>query len=219
MSGSREQILSNIRAALGRSGDLPAATVQSLRERIAHPPAMPLPALPGDLFETFIAKLTAVSGTCVAVATPDQIVEQIAAHLDRFQLAPELVVSSERLIASLPWPGGWTVAHRVARGEDMVSVTGAFAAIAETGTLVLLSGPDSPTTLRFLPDDHIVVIQSSQIVAHPEDVWRKLRAEYHTPPRSINLITGPSRTADVEQTIQLGAHGPRRLHVIVLTDQ
>ena len=138
--------------------------------------------------------------------------------MQKHQLTPEIVVSSEPLIQGLLWPEDWKVGYRVATGEDHVSVTGAFAAIAETGTLALLSGPSSPTTLRFLPDDHIVVIESQQIVAHVEDVWDLMREEYDGPPRTMNLITGPSRTADVEQTIQLGAHGPRRLHVVILTD-
>jgi L-lactate dehydrogenase complex protein LldG len=219
MSDSRDQILRNIRAALGRTAELPAATQKKLRDRIAQASAGPLPALSVDLLEIFISKLAAVSGTCVVVTTPEQVIEEIDTHLARHQLAPRLVASTEPLIAALPWPAQWTVAYRVAQGVDLVSVTGAFAAVAETGTLALVSGPTSPTTLRFLPDDHIVVIQRSQVVAHIEDVWKKLRAQYESPPRSINLITGPSRTADVEQTIQLGAHGPRRLHVIVLTNK
>ena len=219
MVDSREQILQNIRAALGRGGELPATAQQKLRDRIAQPRAGPLPELGGDLLETFMDKVAAVSGTCVVVTTPEQVVQEIDAHLARNHLAHKLVASSEPLSEALPWPAQWTVAHRVARGDDLVSVTGAFAAVAETGTLALLSGPTSPTTLRYLPDDHIVVIRQSQIVAYIEDVWRQLRAQYASPPRSINLITGPSRTADVEQTIQLGAHGPRRLHVIVLTSQ
>ena len=91
-----------------------------------------------------------------------------------------------------------------------------FAAIAETGTLVLLSGAHSPTTLNFLPDVHIVIVRRQQIVTHIEDVWRRTRSELEEMPRTVNLITGPSRTADIEQTIQLGAHGPRSLHVIVV---
>jgi L-lactate dehydrogenase complex protein LldG len=101
-----------------------------------------------------------------------------------------------------------------------VSVTGAFAAIAETGTLMLLSGPSGPTTLNFLPDNHIVVLRASQLVGAYEEAWGRLRELYGPGklPRTVNLITGPSRTADIEQTIQLGAHGPRRLHILVVED-
>jgi L-lactate utilization protein LutC len=82
--------------------------------------------------------------------------------------------------------------------------------------LVLLSGSFWPTTFDFLPDDHVVVLERERILTHIEDVWALLRARGEGVPRTINFITGPSRTADVEQTIQLGAHGPRRLHVILV---
>ena len=119
-------------------------------------------------------------------------------------------------LPELAWPADWELARRPAAGDDHVSVTGAFAAIAETGSLVMLSGPGHPTSLNFLPDDHIVVLRASQVVAHMEDVWALLRARDGGMPRTVNIITGPSRTADVEQTIQLGAHGPRRLHVVLV---
>jgi len=80
----------------------------------------------------------------------------------------------------------------------------------------LLSGAHSPTTLNFLPDVHIVIVRRQQIVTHIEDVWRRMRSEVNEVPRTINFITGPSRTADIEQTIQLGAHGPRSLHVVLV---
>ncbi len=97
-------------------------------------------------------------------------------------------------------------------------MTAAFAGIAETGTLVLLSDAQSPTTLNFLPDVHVVVLRREQIVRRIEDVWQRLRDEVAGMPRTVNFITGPSRTADIEQTIQLGAHGPRSLHVILIED-
>jgi len=218
MNDQREQILSNIRRSLGREGDLPDSIQQELLVRTARAQSGPLPGIGSDLLAVFMEKLAAVSGTCALVDTSQQVIADIDKHLKQHQLPANIVRSAEPLIGGLPWPEDWTVEGRVAQGDDLVSVTGAYAAIAETGTLALVSGPLSPTTLRFLPDDHIVVIKKTQIVAHVEDVWRKVRQDYQPIlPRSINLITGPSRTADVEQTIQLGAHGPRRLHVIVLS--
>jgi len=79
-----------------------------------------------------------------------------------------------------------------------------------------LSGANSPTSLNFLPDNYLCILRRERLVKHIEDVWQRLRDEHTGLPRAINFITGPSRTADVEQTIQLGAHGPRRLHVILL---
>jgi L-lactate dehydrogenase complex protein LldG len=90
--------------------------------------------------------------------------------------------------------------------------------VAESGTLALLSGPDNPTTLNFLPDTHIVVVDAGDIVGDYETVWRRLRERYGagSMPRTVNFVTGPSRSADIEQTIILGAHGPRALHILVV---
>ena len=107
---------------------------------------------------------------------------------------------------------------RLATRDDHVTVTRAFAGVAETGSLVLLSSPQSPTSLNFLPDVHVVVLARERIVRHLEDAWALLRSEVPAMPRTVNFITGPSRTADIEQTIQLGAHGPRGLHVILVED-
>jgi len=97
------------------------------------------------------------------------------------------------------------------------SVSRAFAGVAETGTLVLTSGADNPTSLNFLPDNHIVVIDAKDVAGDYEAVWPRLREKFgDLMPRVVNLITGPSRSADIEQTLILGAHGPRRLHVIVV---
>jgi L-lactate utilization protein LutC len=81
---------------------------------------------------------------------------------------------------------------------------------------VLTSGPQTPTTLNFLPDHFLCVLAAGRIVPRLEDAWDLLRGEPGGMPRALNFVTGPSRTADVEQTIQLGAHGPRRLHVILV---
>jgi len=107
------------------------------------------------------------------------------------------------------------VEQRKTTGNDATVLTEAFAGVAETGSLVLLSSMNSPTSLNFLSDNYLCVLRRDHIVRHIEDVWDRIRQQVGTLPRAINFITGPSRTADVEQTIQLGAHGPRRLHVIL----
>ena len=109
---------------------------------------------------------------------------------------------------------------RCGKGEDgdAFSLTGAFAGIAETGTLMLLSGPGSPTTLNFLPEAHIVVLKTGDIVGAYEHAWSRLGAQGIAMPRAINFITGPSRTADIEQTMQCGAHGPRHLHILLIDE-
>ena len=100
----------------------------------------------------------------------------------------------------------------------LLSVTGAFAAVAETGTLMLVSGPEHPTTLNFLPDTHIVVLERNAVVGTYEEAWDRLRAATGGAPlpRTVNFVTGPSRTGDIEMQIELGAHGPRRLHILLV---
>jgi L-lactate dehydrogenase complex protein LldG len=105
-------------------------------------------------------------------------------------------------------------------GDDLVSVTGAFSGVAETGTLALTSGAPSPTLLNFLPENHIVVLDAQDLSGSYEDLWARLKARYGAEmPRTLNLVTGPSRSGDIEQTILMGAHGPKRLHIILVDDQ
>ncbi len=105
-----------------------------------------------------------------------------------------------------------------AEPADAVGLSHAFAAAAETGTLFFSSGPENPSTLNFLPENHFVAVQAGDISGSYEECWAKLRAAFGAgqAPRTVNLISGPSRTADIEQTIVMGAHGPKRLTVFVI---
>ena len=216
MSDAREQILASIRHSLKRTGTLEGSVSRMLDERLARHPVHVQPALQGDLAARFVSKLEAVAGTAARVSSLSAVPDAVVDYLSAQALPLEVVMASAPMLAQMDWPASLKIERRIARREDHVTVTGAFAAVAETGSLVLVSGRESPTTLNFLPDVHIVVLRREQIVAHIEDVWSQLRSELAAMPRTINFITGPSRTADVEQTIQLGAHGPRSLHVILV---
>ncbi len=215
MSGARDEILNTIRRSL-RRGALDDKTRQALDERLAAHPVHIQPAQPSPLVERFAEKLQAVSGTLAHAASIKQAVQAIGHYLAESSLPLRLVAAPDPFLMSFPWPAGLGIEYRAARGQDQVGLTGAFAAIAETGSLVLLSDPASPTTLNFLPDVHIAILRRERIMPYIEDVWALLRTERGAPPRAVNFITGPSRTADIEQTIQLGAHGPRRVHVVLL---
>ncbi len=212
MSAARDEILARIRRSLRRSDPLEAPPVA----RSPAPKSSVRPQLDSERLEFFVEKIHAAAGTVDRAATSPDVVPLIKDYLDRHGLEPRLVVAEHPLVSELAWPPEWEIRTGAAGGDDHVSVTAAFAGVAETGTLVMLSGADSPATLNFLPDDHIVIVSALRIVAHFEDAWRLLYDRVAEMPRTVNLITGPSRTADVEQTIQLGAHGPRRLHVIVI---
>ena len=152
-------------------------------------------------------------------AARDDILGSIRRALWRGPLPAELVMAPDPQLDAIPWETRPLLQIRRGRAEagDAVSLTPCLAAVAETGTLLLVSGPDTPTTLNFLPDTHIVVLRAGQVVASYEDGWDLVRGQ-PVWPRTVNLITGPSRTGDIEQRIQLGAHGPRRLHVVLVED-
>jgi len=118
--------------------------------------------------------------------------------------------------ADLDWRGaGIEIAARGARATDAVGITGAFCGIAETGTLVTVTGPATPAVASLLPETHVAIVARARIVRGMEEAWRLLREELPGMPRAVNFISGPSRTADIEQTVTLGAHGPYRVHIVL----
>ena len=120
----------------------------------------------------------------------------------------------------MPWKGQKNLELKTgpSDGSDETGISHAFGGIAETGTLVMTSGADNPTTLNFLPENHIVVLEAASISGDLETVMVSIRKAYGkgVMPRTVNFITGPSRSGDIEQTILLGAHGPRALHILVV---
>ena len=98
----------------------------------------------------------------------------------------------------------------------MLGVTGVFCALAETGTLAMVSGADTPASASLLPETHVAVVPVARLVPHMEDAWDLMRAELGQLPRAVNFISGPSRTADIEQSVVLGAHGPYRVHIVLV---
>lgn len=216
MSDARERVLKSIRGALNRNGPLPASVTKGLEARLKRPSANLKPKIGRKLVERFIAKVESVSGTVERVDSYSQVSAAVADHLEAHGVPPKIVVATDPALEAIGWSNRLEVEFRAAEGHDLASVTGAYAGIAESGTLVLLSSKASPTTLNFLPDDHVIVLPESSIVGHMEDVWARIRKEKLEIPRTINLITGPSKTGDIEQTIYEGAHGPRRFHVILI---
>jgi L-lactate dehydrogenase complex protein LldG len=215
MTSARDAILDSIRRSL-RSDNTVAITTDKPAIEIQRHARGPQPHWQENNIERFVAKLEAVAATLKRVNNENEIIIAIQAYLQQQALPTQLVTAKSPLLDSLVWPADFKVEQRRATGDDVTVLTEAFAGVAETGSLVLLSSPESPTSLNFLPDNYLCVLQRDRIVQNIEDVWDRVRQHSETMPRAINFITGPSRTADVEQTIQLGAHGPRRLHVILL---
>ena len=143
----------------------------------------------------------------------------VADYLRVHNLPATLRIGDDPLLNSLTWTRTQIeVKHGASDGTDAVGLSHAVAGVAETGTLVLTSGSDNPTTINFLPETHVVVVKAADVVGDYEAAWKGIRARYGkgAMPRTVNMVTGPSRSGDIEQTILLGAHGPRRLHIVVV---
>lgn len=171
--------------------------------------------------ELFRTQALSVQSTVEDAKTLAEIPALVSSYLRDHNLPQRLRHGEDPTLTGLPWSEGapsLEIERGPAEPADEVSLSCAFAGVAETGTLVLISGPDNPTTLNFLPETHIVVLPKSAVTGAYEDVWDRLRERVGEAvmPRTVNMITGPSRTGDIEQTIELGAHGPRRLHIILV---
>jgi L-lactate dehydrogenase complex protein LldG len=205
---ARDEILASIRSRLGREGTQGAPN----RDDTGPPPR---PMVGDDLVGHFTTRAEAIAATVEVVESPSRLPLAIARYLESKGLAPEITTGADPWLAAMPWAdSGIEVALRHPREAGLVGVSHASSAIAETGTVVLASGPDNPVTLNYLADYHIVVVERSRVVAFQEEVWTTFRERGL--PRALCCITGPSRTGDIEFDIQLGAHGPRNLHVIVV---
>ena len=215
MNPQREQVLNRIREALGRS-DADSEGLEAARARISQHARQIEPAFAESLAQRFRDKLVTAYATVVSVDSLSAAASEIERYLVDSGAGNRLLVSGDDLIRQIEWPASIELQQRIATGEDRVSVTSALCGIAETGTLILVSGEQNPTSLNFLPDYHIVVLRSDQLVPRMEDAWDKLRVSFAQMPRTVNFISGPSKTADVEQTVEYGAHGPRCLHVVMV---
>lgn len=220
---SREAILGAIRHSVGATPQ--DRTRQAVVEnRLNDAPAGVIPARGQQSsdrqIQLFVKMLEAVNGTVEQVGRASQLPKRISDFLRKHNLPQEIVHGAEPALAGLPWDKVPTLTTKTgpADGSEVTGLSCARAGIAETGTLILESGADNPTTINFLPEVHVVVLRKSDIVGDYETAWAALRKRHGKGemPRTVNMVTGPSRSADIEQTLLLGAHGPRRLHVMIV---
>ena len=220
--GAREAVLGRVRKALGKTGDRAAARTEADAYVAAHGHG-PRPPMPADLVLRFAQRATDMDSTVERLGDRRDIPAAVARYLDALELSPALAAQKSHRgvcwpeFADLDWAGaGLEIEARPTAGDDRLGITGSFCAIAETGTLVVLSGAATPTATTLLPDTHVAVVRADRVVAGMEEAFALVRSERGGLPRAINLISGPSRTGDIEQTIALGAHGPYRVHIVVL---
>lgn len=221
---ARDAIFARIRNAQHRPEQPTQGERDAVADYLARHPAGPRPPVPDDLVAHFAEQALKMASTLESVATLADVPAAVGRYLSGLNLKPQAVAWTT--LQSLDWAAaGISVEFRPPVREpqadqehaDLVGVTGCFCAIAETGSLMLLSGPENVASTALLPETHIAVVPQSRIVADLEAAYALMRAERGELPRATNVISGPSRTGDIEQTIVLGAHGPYRVHVIVVT--
>ena len=212
---ARENILQRIRAANGRTGALSMAEREVALSRLRAHPRGPLPNMSWELLPRFRERCIAMMSSVAEVASLAEVPQAVAKYLTGNKLPLSGVCWTE--FADLDWAGaGLQIAARPANGDDKVGITGTYCALAENGTLMLLSGQDNHATTSLLPDNHVAIVPASRIVRAMEDGWDLLRKEHDSLPRQVNFVSGPSRTADIEMTMVLGVHGPFRVHVVIV---
>jgi len=211
MSATRDAILGGIRKSLGRGAAAPPV----------HPEAAPIPArgqldvaarmkLFQDLAESVAATVTHISDAAALPAA-------IADYLTGQNLPANALATSDAYFDEIPWDERPTL--EITRGapgkDDAVVITRAKSAVAETGSLVMAGDRSNPHLANFLPETSIVVLDADRIVGTFEEIWPAARGPADLP-RTLSFVTGPSRTGDIGLKIELGAHGPRRVHIVIV---
>jgi L-lactate dehydrogenase complex protein LldG len=221
---ARDDIFANIRRSLGVKG---SETIrrQIVQDRLERSPKGVIPKrgqVSGEeRIALFKVQAEASLATVTEVSSAAEVPQSIALFLRNHNLPATLRMGDDQRLAAMPWADTTLeISHGPSKGHDLNAVSHAFGGVAETGTLAMVSGPENPSTLNFLPDNHIVVVSAKDIASDYESVWSRVRFAFgkSSMPRTVNFITGPSRSGDIEQTLLLGAHGPRRLHVVVVRE-
>ena len=214
---AREIILKRIREANGRGGAPTATEREQVLSGLRSHARGPLPGMDWEVLPRFRERCIVMMSTVDEVASREDIPAAVARYLGDNKLPPGGVCWPE--FSDFDWAdAGLQIEARPANGNDKVGVTGAFCAIAENGTLMLVSGETTHATTSLLPETHIAVVPASRVVRAMEDGWDLLRRERSGLPRQVNFVSGPSRTADIEMTLVMGVHGPFRVHVIVVKE-
>lgn len=219
---ARDAVLAKVAAALGREASSVTTTLADqppeVTKRLQAAHRHTLPRVADDLLEALTHAMESVAMSVVRLQSMSDVVKAVEWYLESENLdaGARGDVTVAPALEALEWPDHY--ASGKATGVEKVSITPCLAAVAETGSVVTASNHATPATLNFLPETHIIVLRESQVKRHVDDVFPLLR-DLDILPRAVNFISGPSRTGDIEQTIEIGAHGPRRMHVLLLAGE
>ncbi len=221
----REAILGKIRSQISVGSD-DTNRRAAVANRLSNAPRGVIPergqVTLAKCVDLFCKKAEAVQATVDRVSTYDAVADAVSSYLRGRNLPQSVRMGEENRLETVDWSKtpNLTRSFGPSDGSDPVGLSHAEKAVAETGTLIMTSGSANPTTVNFLPETHIVVVHSQDISGDYETSLNQIRKQYGKGrmPRTVNMITGPSRSADIEQKLLLGAHGPRSLHIIVVDD-
>ena len=223
-SDARESILQSIRANLAAS-----APHDAIEHEIHHgadklPPAAPSSVSDLSLVELFKTSLEGVDGHCIVVRDESEVASTLRDILKRLQdtrlQARRIAISDSAGIADLLTRSGceFDEVSVTPSAKDVfrfdVGISRAQACIAETGTLLLDSSRERNRLVSLVPPVHIALVNASQIVGTLGEALSLLRQTEQVS-AIVTLVTGPSRTADIELTLAIGVHGPQELYVVV----
>jgi L-lactate dehydrogenase complex protein LldG len=196
---AREDILSAIRDQRVRNAPRPAPY---------HPPPQ------DDLVAAFITRASLANAE-VRVLKNEEDIPQAVAELLRSKNLPA-VLHVPAGVEPLPWgnAAGLTV-ESTPPGPDDAALASAPFGIAETGTVAYPAAAGAPASWHFRAGLEIAILHAGNIVPHLETAIARLKTSGDLP-HTVNLVTGPSRTGDIEQTLELGAHGPKALAIFVI---
>ncbi|HZV20887.1 MAG TPA: LUD domain-containing protein [Hyphomicrobiales bacterium] len=221
-AAARAQILARIRSNLGVRGDEPGRRGRA-QSRLRNPQVNLIPerALKSraELLKQFQLMLEKSEAKVFRLRSLNALAEALAGALRDHNLPLRLRAGSDKIFDGLRGQAGLLeILSGRPDANDTAGLSRAVIGASETGTLFLVSGQENPSTLNFLPEVHFAVILADDIAGSYEEAWAKLRQIYGPGrmPRTVNLISGPSRTADIEQTLVTGAHGPRKLVVFLI---
>lgn len=210
MTDSRSVILERIRSRKkqGIEKQIPTRTEHSL------PTHIPLDAEALASYFGQMAKRSAATLSSVAeLSMLPGAVKDYLSTLPFAQIPTDLHLNGP-VFTPLPWTQYSLTPTAI--DSALVSVCLGFCGIAETGSIALLAEPSCSSAAYFLPEILIVALYKTDILAHQEACWLKLSRDYPKLPRTVTLVTGPSRTGDIEQKLVIGAHGPRYEHIVLI---
>lgn len=214
-SAAKSEIFKRIRSLQSRPSSLHTHETGIARTYLSQHAKGPVPRPVADLVALFEERSRSMLCTVQRVASEEEATQACASYLSERELSGTAAIWPA--LRHLDWSG---LAHEkhfgAPTGDDLIGISAVAYAVAETGTLVFASNPDEPASTHLLPETHIAIVHEDRVVHTMEDVFARMRSDKRSMPRGLNFVSGPSRTADIEQTIVLGAHGPYRVHLILL---